>query len=186
MPTKLQYNRFLYYDYFTRNGFEINVRMYSSLVISLLLCNIEIGCLLLTAARWAAAMVRPIEMDGVTMLLRLASSQTDKVFTAVLPKPLVTASGIPAIAPKHCATIYRADFNNEHWPLTKKLTVTAGVAIVNPKVREICMIADEPKASSHIMLPQPRNKRIAVPKNSANSILHILLLSDTSSIAIIP
>lgn len=73
-------------------------------------------CLLLTAARWAAAMVRPIEMDGVTMLLRLASSQTEwitktsikvinastmnpcpgwsKVFTAVLPKPLVTASGV--------------------------------------------------------------------------------------------
>jgi len=48
------------------------------------------------------------------------------------------------------------------------------------------MIADEPKTSIHIMLPQPINNRIAVPKNSANSILHILLLSDTSSIAIIP
>lgn len=37
----------------------------------------KIICALLTAARWAAAMVKPMEMDGVTMLLRLASSQTE-------------------------------------------------------------------------------------------------------------
>lgn len=71
---------------------------------------------LLTAARCAAAIVKPIEMDGVTMLLLLASSHTEwitkirtrvikasttnpcpgciKGFTEVLPKPLIIASGV--------------------------------------------------------------------------------------------
>lgn len=60
------------------------------------------------------------------------------------------------------------------------------VDIMKPKVSDICIMADESTASSHIILPQPINSRMAVPKNSANSILHIFLLSDTSSIAIIP
>lgn len=61
------------------------------------------------------------------------------------------------------------------------------VAIVKPNVRAICMTPDEPKPSlSHIMLPQPKNNSMAVPKNSANNILHIFLVSVTSSIVTIP
>lgn len=79
------------------------------------------------------------------------------------------------------------------WPKVRPVTAMyrglftcTSVAIVKPKVRAICMTADESTTLSHIMLPQPINNSMAVPRNSANAILHILLLSDTSSIAIMP
>lgn len=60
------------------------------------------------------------------------------------------------------------------------------VAIVRPKVSAIWMTADGLTLPTYIMLPQPRNKSVAVPRNSENSILHIWFVSDTSSIAIMP